>query len=124
MRAKLLTTALAALLLAGNGLAMADNDGRGKRHGGGEHRGAPERGWDRSPPHWNPGPPHSQSRHPYAHRGWQGRGYGHGHWRPAYPWRPHPGWRNGHGPQHYGGYAKPHGGYGDDITIIFRGRLD
>jgi hypothetical protein len=120
MSSKLLNAALAALLLGSTGLALADNDGRGKHRGGGDHRAQQERGWNGGAPRWNAGPPHGDYRAPaYPQRG-------HDHWKPGH------GWKHGHRHHPYYGrpyayhryYPKPHADFGDDITIIFRGRLD
>ena len=120
MSSKLMTAALAALMLGATGLASADNNGRGGRHGDGDRHG-----WNRGgpPAHGHPG----QFRHgaPYAHQDWNrhgppyGHAYGYGH--------PKHYWKHGHGhPRHgyYAPHAKRYADYGDDITIIFRGRLD
>jgi len=128
MSSKLLNAALAALLVGGTGLALADDDGRGRRHGDGDHRGWHQRDGDRGAPRWNAHPPQQRYRAPFRHHGWQGHGYGHGqeHWRHPHGWghghryAPHHGYHHGYS----GHYAKPYADYGDDITIIFRGSLD
>jgi hypothetical protein len=120
MSSNLVNAALAALLVGSTGLALADNDGRGRHQGGGDHHGWQERGGDGGAPRWDASPAHPQYHPPYQHP------YGHDHWQPAY------GWKHGH-PHHsyyerphgyHGYYPRPYSDYGDDITIIFRGRLD
>ena len=120
MSSKLMTAALAALMLGGSAVALAGNDGR---HSGGDRNGRHERGWDRGP-----GPAHYY-RAPHGHRGWHkpgpSRHFGHHYRHPGYRWghgHGHPKQHWGHG--HYAPHAKRYADYGDDITIIFRGRLD
>jgi len=120
MSSKLLNAALAALLLSGTGLALADNDWRGTRHGDGDHRGWQQRGWDGGAPRRDVHPRQHYYHPPYRHDSW------HGHPRHGR------GWKHGYYPQHrygpYHGYRRYYPGRyadrGDDITIIFRGSLD
>jgi hypothetical protein len=107
MRSNLLSAALGGLLLFGSGLVLADDGGRG-RYDRGDRHGWHDRGW-KDGPRWG---------HPQRFRG-----HGHGHWKQDH--------RSGH--SRYGGdwhrhhhdhHWKRYAGRGDDITIIFRGRLD
>ena len=120
MSSKLLNAALAALLLGSTGLALADNDGRGKHGGGGDHRAQQDRGWNGGAPRWHGGPAPRHYRAPYR------ADSGHGNWKPAHGWkhgnRHHPYY--GRPYAHHGYYPRPHADFGNDITIIFRGRLD
>lgn len=134
MNSKLTRVTLAALLLGATGLAAADDDeGRGRnKHGPG--------GWGLGPT------PVSGDRGHDRPWGWYGRPieHQHGYWHPRYHWE-HGGYHPGHYwsrwchdyPRHYrwgyvdrhyhgyrGPYTKRYADYGDDITIIFRGRLD
>jgi hypothetical protein len=129
MSSKLTKAALAALMLAVTGLAVADSDGRGGRHGDGGRHGQHERGWDRGS-----APQHGHPEHfgaPYRPYGWDRHAerchHRHGYRHPRYGWgHPHPKRHWGHGHRHgfYSAPPKRHADYGDDITIIFRGRLD
>lgn len=111
MSSKLISAVAGVLLLAGSGLALAD-DGRGDR-GRHDRNGWNERSYDRHD------------------RGWdrpRGHAYGHNkHWHKHHRHHYHPRW---HGPHHhYGspGYHRnrgPHYGYDDGLTIIFKGRID
>jgi hypothetical protein len=104
MNTKLLATTLGVLLLAGSGVALAD-DWHG--HGREPVRGPERHGWDND--RWDRAERHWHEYHRHYERRWNG------YWVPAPVWQaPRPYYRD------Y--YAPPY--YDDGVTIILRGRLN
>ena len=121
MSSKLMQAAFAALMLGATGLAAAHGDGRADRHGEWRHSRV-ERGSDRGPAPAYAHRGHHLEKAPYGRRAWTWPGYDrhprHGDWHPAR----HSGHDHRHG--YYTPHAKRFADDGDDITIIFRGRID
>lgn len=108
MNNKLIGAAAGVLLLAGSGLALADDWKDRGRHYGGHERHWKERNWN----------------HPGGHRGhskhW--RKHQHHHHYHHYPRWHRPRHQYGH-PGKYRSWG-PHYRHDDGVTIIFKGRID
>lgn len=112
MKAKLIATALGALLLSGSSLALAEewrmrDNHRSERHL--RHDRGHDRGWSH----------HDRRDWGRDHRHYRGNGhhYGRGHSKPYW----HHKYRHYHHHHHHYGHWRPYGYHGDGVTIIFRG---